>query len=90
MHTQRRSGVRTIMAEAPLNVERQRLFNELIWRLMGNLQSSAWRDLLDPRSRLGAAARAYYRELLTAPDDDDPLALPSGASFVIAQREGRR
>ncbi len=77
------------MAEAPLNAERQRLFNELIWRLMGNLQTSAWRDLLNPGSRLGAAVRGYYRMLLTAPDDDDPLTLPSGANSVIAQRDRR-
>lgn len=67
-----------------LNAERQMLFNELIWRLMGNLQGSAWRELLDPDSRLGAAARRFYAQLCDAAAAGDPLALPVGAAVVLA------
>ena len=74
-----------------LSAERQRLFEEVIWRLMGSLDDGAWRDMLDPHSRLGAAVRALYRRLDEAADDDDPaeLLLASGASFAI-RRPRRR
>ena len=75
-----------------LSAERQRLFDEVIWRLMGSLDDNAWRDMLDPRSRLGAAVRALYLRLSEAPDDDDPAALllASGASFAITRPRRRR
>ena len=59
---------------------------------MGSLDDNAWRDMLDPRSRLGAAVRALYLRLSEAPDDDDPAALllASGASFAITRPRRRR
>jgi hypothetical protein len=80
------------MMPHPLSAERQRLFDEVIWRLMGKLDNDAWRDMLDPRSRLGAAVRALYLRLSEAPDDDEPTALllASGASFAIPRPHRRR
>jgi len=47
----------------PLSPEKQRIFNEFIWRELGRLDGSQWRDLLDPNTELGKAARAFYAAL---------------------------
>ena len=80
------------MMPQTLSAERQRLFEEVIWRLMGSLDDGAWRDMLDPRSRLGAAVRSLYQRLSEAGDDDDPAALllASGASFALPRPRRRR
>jgi len=46
-----------------LSPERLCLFHEFIWRAMGNLHDSAWRDMLDPTTPLGAMVRADYAAL---------------------------
>jgi hypothetical protein len=67
------------MASDVLPADRLALFNEYVWHQMGNLHSSAWIELLDATTPRGAAVRAYYRHLLTAPDDILDL-VPSGAA----------
>ena len=57
------------MPKDVLPPERMAAFNEFIWVQMGNLQTTAWHDLLDPGTARGAAVRAYYRHLLTASED---------------------
>ncbi|MFZ5488942.1 MAG: hypothetical protein AB7S67_10290 [Thiomonas sp.] len=47
----------------PLSPEKMRAFEEFVWRAMGRLDGSRWRDLLDPHSELGRIARAYYAGL---------------------------
>ena len=51
------------MKQAPLSPEKMRAFQEFIWRAMGRLDGAQSHDLLDPKSELGQAARAYYEEL---------------------------
>lgn len=48
------------MKQAPLSPEKMRVFDEFVWRAMGRLDGAEWRDLLDPKSTLGQAARACY------------------------------
>lgn len=47
----------------PLSPDKMEDFQEFIWRAMGRLDGAQWRDLLDPCSQFGRAARAYYEEL---------------------------
>lgn len=58
------------MSSSFLSTERQRMFQEFIWRMMGDLHDSRWREMLDPATPLGARVRAYYARL--AEDDDLP------------------
>lgn len=57
-----------------LSAEKQVVFQEMVWRLMGNLQDSRWSDMLDARSSLGRWVRErYFRLALDAADDPASL-----------------
>ena len=51
------------MKQAPLSPEKMREFDEFIWRAMGRLDGTQWRDLLDPHTELGQMARVFYEDL---------------------------
>ena len=63
------------MSTDKLSPEQESLFQEAIWRLMGRMQDSRWRDMLDPSSPLGRWVRGYYRSLAATGIDDDPADL---------------
>lgn len=63
------------MSGPKLSPEQESLFREAIWRLMGRMQDSRWRDLLDPSTPLGEWVRGYYRDLSATAADDDPADL---------------
>lgn len=67
------------MGEPKLSAEKQALFQEMVWRLMGNLQDAHWRDMLDPATPLGRWIRERYDRLAAAGDDTLSLLAESAA-----------
>ena len=43
-----------------LSAEKRVLFQEMIWRLMGNLQDTHWRDMLDPTTPMATSNSPTY------------------------------
>jgi hypothetical protein len=64
-----------------LSAEKRVLFQEMIWRLMGNLQDTHWRDMLDPTTPLGRWSRERYVRLATEASDE-PASLLAQAARV--------
>lgn len=58
------------MSKSWLSAEKKILFHEMVWRLMGNLQDSHWRDMLDPHSVLGRWIRERYEQLAIDAGDE--------------------
>ncbi len=68
------------MTEPKLSDEQSSLFQEVVWRLMGRLDDSHWRDMLDPSTPLGRWVRDYYRSLAADAGGDDPAELLAQAA----------
>ena len=76
------------MSKPNLSPEQEGLFQEAIWRLMGRMQDSRWRDMLDPSTPLGQWVRGYYRSLAATGVDDDPADLLEQAAQASLFDEG--
>lgn len=74
------------MDSPPLPAEKQLLFQEAVWRVMGDLQDARWREMLDPAHPLGVAVRAYYVQLLDGPEPTVPLGLFTRAEDITPTR----
>lgn len=66
-----------------LSAEKQVVFQEMIWRLMGNLQDSHWQDMLDARTPLGRWVRERYR-ILASDLGDDPASVIAASAIIPA------
>ena len=66
-----------------LSAEKQVVFQEMIWRLMGNLQDSHWKDMLDPQTPLGRWIRERYVRLATDAYDEPASLLVQAAQVGL-------
>ncbi len=73
------------MAGAKLSAEKSAVFQEMVWRLMGNLQDAHWRDMLDPSTPLGRWIRERYAMLAAAGDDTVSLLAQSAEVDLFVQ-----
>lgn len=72
-----------------LSAERQVVFQEMIWRLMGNLQDSRWKDMLDAHSALGSWVRQRYQQLARNAADEPASLLLEAAQVGLFLRNVR-
>ena len=81
MNAARGSSARTlVMSGAKLSAQKQAVFQEMVWCLMGNLQDAHWRDMLDPATPLGRWIRDRYERLAAA--GEDPVSLLAQSATV--------
>ena len=86
MNAARGSSARTlVMSGAKLSAQKQAVFQEMVWRLMGNLQDAHWRDMLDPATPLGRWIRERYDRLAAAGEDTVSLLAQSAAVDLFIQ-----
>jgi hypothetical protein len=72
-----------------LSAEKQVVFQEMIWRLMGNLQDSRWKDMLDAGTPLGHWIRERYLRLATQTADEPASLLVEAAQVGLFFRSVR-
>jgi hypothetical protein len=73
------------MTGAKLSAQKQAVFQEMVWRLMGNLQDAHWRDMLDSATPLGRWIRERYEGLAAASEDTSSLLAQSAAVDMFIQ-----